>query len=347
MTGDESLSYKSIEDYRETDMSDVLRSELRRKIVFGAGAGVLVAPFPAFAQGLSNRPVRMILGQTAGTTPDLIARLLAAKLQAKWNQPFIVDNRGGAGGAIGLDAVAKALPDGHTITINVNSTLTLPIFFKIDFDVLKSFTPITMVAQNIFGLAVHPSVPANSLREFLDWAKREGAKVNYGSPGNGTHHHLIMESFKLRTGTMLTHIPYKGSAPAFTDLVGGQISTMFVPMNIAINMARGGKIRILGGSGRDRSPLTPDIPSLHELGIAGFNFFAWFAAWGPAGVAPDIIAKYNTAIREILGEPEMRDSLAKQGVTVRVSTPEELARLNRDDYDMLAKLIKDAKIKGD
>lgn len=320
---------------------------LRRKLVLGAGAGALMAPFPGFAQGISTKPVRIILGQTAATTPDLIARLLAQRLQAKWNQAFVVENRGGAGGAIGLDAVAKAPPDGHTITVNVNSTLTLPLFFKIDFDILTGFTPITMVAQNLFALAVHPSVPAANLREFLDWAKKGGTAINYGSPGNGTHHHLIMESFKLRAGIPMTHVPYKGSAPAFTDLMGGQISTMFVPMGTAINLGGSGKIRVLGGSGRERSPLTPNMPSLHEQGMNGFNFSAWFGVWGPAGMSNELVTKYRTTLLEILAEPEVRDNLAKQGASVRTSTPEELNRANREDYEILAKLIKDANIKGD
>ena len=328
-------------------MDDASRNVLRRKIVLGAGAGALVLPFAGFAQGISSRPVRIILGQTAATTPDLIARLLAQRLQAKWNQPFVVENRGGAGGAIGLDAVAKAQPDGHTITINVNSTLTLPLFFKIDFDILTGFTPITMLAQNLFALAVHPSVPATNLREFLEWAKKSGASVNYGSPGNGTHHHMIMESLKLRTGIEMTHVPYKGSAPAFTDLIGGQILAMFVPMGTAITLGGSGKIRILGGSGRERSPLTPNLPSLHEQGITGFNFSAWFAAWGPAGMSNELVARYRNTFLEILAEPEIRDNLARQGVSVRTSTPDELNRANREDYEILAKLIKDANIKGD
>src|SRR6185503_16621384 len=267
--------------------------------------------------------------------------------QAKWNQSFIVENRGGAGGAIGLDAVAKAPPDGHTITITVNSTLTLPLFFKIDFDVLTSFTPISVVAQNIFALAVHPSVPAKNFAEFFDWAKRAGPKANYGSPGNGTHHHLLMESLKLRTGLELTHIPYKGSAPAFTDLLGGQITTMFVPLGVALTLGSGGKMRQLGGSARERSPLAASLPSLHEQGLTGFDFSAWFSAWGPAGLPREIVAKYNAAFHEILAEPEVVERLARQGATPRSSTPQELDKLNRDDYQVLAKLVKDAKIKGD
>jgi tripartite-type tricarboxylate transporter receptor subunit TctC len=318
-------------------------NEFRRRLILAA----LASPAAAWAQGISSRPVRFILGQTAATTPDLIARTMAPRMQAKWQQPFIVENRGGAGGAIGLDAVAKAPPDGHTLTVNVNSTLTLPLFFKIDFDVLNSFTPITLLAQNIFVLVVHPSVPARTFGEFRDWAKREGGKANYGSPGNGTHHHLIMESLKLRTGLELTHIPYKGSAPAFTDLMGGQIATMFVPLGVALNLGASGKILAIGGSGRERSPLAPQIPSLHEQGVKDFDFIAWFSAWGPAGMPQEIVAKYSSTMHEVLADPEVRDTLAKSGASIRTSTPQELDRLNRDDYAVLAKLIKDAKIKGD
>jgi tripartite-type tricarboxylate transporter receptor subunit TctC len=233
------------------------------------------------------------------------------------------------------------------LTVNVNSTLTLPLFFKIDFDVLTSFTPITLVAQNIFALVVHPSVPVKNLAEFLDWAKREGPKANYGSPGNGTHHHLIMESFKLRTGLELTHIPYKGSAPAFADLMGGQIATMFVPLGVALNLGAGGKIRAIGGSARERSPLARELPSLEEQGVKDFAFFAWFSAWGPAGMSPELVAKYNAAFREVLADPDVISTLGKSGASARVSTPQELDQLNRADYAALAKLVKDAKIKGE
>jgi tripartite-type tricarboxylate transporter receptor subunit TctC len=318
-------------------------NELRRRLLLTA----LASPFAAYAQGISSRPVRFILGQTPATTPDLIARTLAPRMQERWHQPFIVENRGGAGGAIGMDAVAKSPPDGHVITISVNSTLTLPIFFKIDFDVLESFSPISIVAQNIFVLVVHPSVPAKNFAEWLEWAKREGANANYGSPGNGTHHHLIMESVKLRTGVKLTHIPYKGSAPAFTDLMGGQIPTMFVPLGTALTLGASGKIRPIAGSARERSPLAPQIPSLHEQGVKDFDYYSWFSAWGPAGMPQDIVAKYNAAFREIMAEPEVRETLGRQGVSPRLSTPQELDKLNREDFAALAKLVKEAKIKGD
>ncbi len=326
---------------------DMKRSGGRRLVLAATVAGLALCSLGAIAQGLSSRPVKIVLAQTPGTTPDLLARALAPRLQARWNQPFVVENRAGAAGAIGMEAVAKSLPDGHTININVSSTLTIPIFFKVPFDIFTGFAPITMVGRNIFALSVHPSVPAKDVKEFLAWAKTQGGKVNYGSPGNGTHHHLFMEQFKLMTGTDMTHIPYKGSAQAFTDLMGGQISAMFVPMGAALNMAKENRIRLLGGSARERSPLTPEIPSLHEQGITGFNMDAWFAAWAPGGTPPDIINKYNTVLREILAEPDTRASLGRQGVSVSVSTPEELDRINRNEYEVLAKLVKAANIKGD
>jgi tripartite-type tricarboxylate transporter receptor subunit TctC len=316
-------------------------------IVIAIALGVSVLHAPAWGQGFPNRPVRVILAQTTGTTPDVLARTLAPRLQARMGQPFIVDNRAGAAGAIGMEALAKAPPDGYTININVSSTLTLPLFFKVPFDVLTSFAPITMIGNNLFALSVHPSVPATTAPAFISWAKERGAQVNYGSPGNGTYHHLFMEKFKLQTGLDMTHIPYKGSAQAFTDLMGGQINAMFLPMGVAVNLAKDGKVRILGGSGRERSAITPNVPSLHEVGVSNFHAFAWFAAWGPSGMPADIVNRFNTEIRAILAEPEVQDILAKQGIGVQTSTPAELDRTNRAEYETLAKLVRDAKIKGD
>lgn len=321
-------------------------------MLLGAGAGMAMAAMPfgarhAQAQGISSRPVRIIVAQTAGTTPDLLARTVAPRLQARWNQPFVVENRVGASGAIGMEALTKSPPDGHTISINVSNTLTIALFYKVSFDVLTDFTPITMLGSTLFALVIHSSVPANNVREFIAWAKSRGAQVNYGSPGNGTYHHVVMELFKLQTGLQMTHIPYKGSAQAFTDLMGGRISAMFLPMGVALNMTKDGKLRMLGGSTSERSPLTPDIPSLHETGVPGFDAGVWFAAWGPPGLPADIVNKYNAEFHAILAEPEVRDALARQGVSVRVSTPEELGRINKAEYESLSRLVRTANIKGD
>jgi tripartite-type tricarboxylate transporter receptor subunit TctC len=318
----------------------------RRGFMLGMGAAALLPSWPARAQGLSSRPVHIILGQTTGTTPDLVARALAPRFREKWNQPFVVENRGGAGGAIGLDAVAKAPPDGHVITVNVNTTVTLPFFFKVDFDLLKSFTPITMVASTPFVLAVHPGVPATNLPEFAAWAKKEGSQLNYGSPGNGTHHHMTMEMFRLRTGLQMTHIPYKGSAPAFGDLMGGQIQAMFAPVAAMLGMAKSGRVRLIGSSTRERSPLAPEIPTLHEQGLKDFHTEAWYSVIGPADMPADIVAKYNTLFREVLAEPETRETANRLGVAMRTSTPEEVTRITREEYEMWAKVIKEAGIKG-
>jgi tripartite-type tricarboxylate transporter receptor subunit TctC len=319
---------------------------MNRRQLLGAA---IALPFTrsVVAQGISSRPVRILLGQTPGTTPDVIARIVAPRMAERWKQPFVVENRAGAGGAIGLDALAKSPPDGHAITVNVNATLTLPLFFKVDFDILTGFSPLASLAQNIFVLVVHPSVAASDWAQFLGWAKQQGAAANYASPGNGTHHHLIMESLRLRAGLALTHIPYKGSAPAITDLIGGQVSTMFVPLGTALAHVPAGRMKAIGGSARERSPLASHIPSLHEQGVAGFDFVAGYSAMGPAGMAADLVARYNALFREVLAETAVRDALAQQGLSVRLSSPEELARMNRQDYEQLARLVKDAGIKGD
>lgn len=319
----------------------------RRRLVLAAAAAAAVAPLDSFAQGLSSRPVRLLLAQTPATTPDVIARLLAPRFQARWNQPFIVENRAGAAGAIGMEALAKSPPDGQTMQVMVSSVLTLPLFFpNLPFDVLQAFQPIGLIANNNFALVVHGAVPVNNVREFIAYAKANPG-MNYASPGNGTYHHLFMEQLKLAAGLQMTHIPYKGSGPAFNDLLGGQVPTMIMPIHVAMGMSKDGRVRVLGGTMRERSPLFPDLASLHEQGVTGFNGEPWFAFWGPAGIPADIVAKYSAELRNVLAEPELRDTFSKQGIVVKTSTPEEMARLLRAEYDALAKLVREAKIKGD
>jgi len=327
--------------------STFLESCTRRRLLLGGAAAAAMAPFDAFAQGISSRTVRFLLAQTAATTPDVIARLLAPRFQQRWNQPFIVENRPGAAGAIGLEALAKAAPDGHTVQIMPTSVLTLPLFFpNLPFDVLHSFQPLGMIGNNNFALVVHRSVPANNVRELIAYAKANPG-MNYASPGNGTYHHLFMEQLKLATGIQLTHIPYKGSAPAFNDVLGGQVAGMFMPIHVAMSLSKDGRVKVLGGSMRERSPLFPDLPSVAEQGVPDFNGESWFALWGPAGMHADIVAKYNTDLGAILGEPDLREILTRQGIVVKTSTPEELGRALRAEYDALAKVVRAANIKAD
>lgn len=322
----------------------------RRRVVLAAMAaiGAVMLPFGVTAQGISKRPIRFLLAQTPGTVVDVIARLLALRLRARWDQPVVVENRPGASGAIGMELVAKSEPDGHTMNVSVATTITLPLFYpKLAFDVLTSFTPIIHIGLSNFALVVHGAVPVNDLNEFIAYVKARPHHLNYGSPGIGTHHHLMMEMFKFMTGVDIVHVPYKGSAGATTDLLAGQIPIMFIPTNLAVGLHKRGKVKILGGSGRERFPLFPDIPSLHEQGLTGFDVTPWYALWGPAGLSADIVVKYNAAMRDIINEPETLDALAKQGVLAKPGSPEELSRIARDEYDMWAKLVKEAKIGAD
>ena len=317
----------------------------RRNFVAGAAAGALGIAFGAHAQGMSKRPVRIILAQTPGTTPDVIARTLAPRLQARWDQIFIVENRPGASGAIGMEAVTKATPDGHTIMVNVATTLTLPYFFpKLPFDVLKSFTPITYIASGNFALTVHQALPVNSVQEFVAYVKARPGQLNYGSPGFGTHHHLCMELLKYSAGLDIVHVPYKGSAGATTDLLGGQIPAMFVPIHQALAFQKDGKVRVLGGSKRERLALFPEIPSIAEQGVRDFDVDPWFALWGPPGLPSDIVARYNTEVRDILNQPELRENFARQGLVAKPGTPAELTQIAKAEHEMWGRLIRAAKI---
>ncbi|MSQ73018.1 MAG: tripartite tricarboxylate transporter substrate binding protein [Betaproteobacteria bacterium] len=323
-----------------------VRRERRRQLLMGALAAIAGAPFCAAAEGLSSRPVRFLLAQTPATTPDVIARLIAPRFQQRWNQSFIVENRAGAAGAIGMETLARAAPDGHTMQVMPSSILTLPIFFpNLPFDILRSFQPVSLVCTNNFALVAHASVPASNVREFIAYARAHPG-MNYGSAGNGTSHHLFMEQLRVMAGLQMTHVPYKGSAPAFNDLLGGQIPAMFMPIHVAVGMAKDGRVRVLGGSMRERSPLFPDLASLHEQGVAGFQGDSWFGLWGPAGLPVDIVAKYGAELRSILAEPELRESFGKQGIVVQTSTPDEMARHARTQMDWYEKLIRAANIKA-
>lgn len=321
-------------------------SERRRQLLIWAVAAVANTPLRALADGLSSKPVRFLLAQTPATTPDVIARLLAPRFQKRWNQAFIVENRAGAAGAIGMEALAKSAPDGHTMQVMPSSILTLPIFFpNLPFDILKSFQSVSLVCNNNFALVAHASIPAGNVREFIAYAKAHPG-MNYGSPGNGTSHHLFMEQLRVMAGLQMTHVPYKGSGPAFNDLLGGQIPAMFMPIHVAIGMAKEGRVRVLGGSMRERSPLFPDLPSLHEQGVTDFEGDSWFGLWGPAGLPAEIVAKYGTELRAILAEPELRETFGSQGIVVQTSTPDEMARRARTQIDWYEKLIRTANIKA-
>jgi tripartite-type tricarboxylate transporter receptor subunit TctC len=292
--------------------------------------------------------VRVIVPYTTGTGIDFIARLVSPKLAERWGQPFVVENRPGASGSIGGDIVAKAAPDGHTIMVNTATMFAVPhLLPNLSYDVLKSYTPMTSVAFTGLALTVNQTVPVSTTQDFIAYARARPGQLNYASPGNGTHHHLCMELFKQQTGLDIVHVPYKGLSGALTDLLGGQVNAMFLPVHTALGPTRAGQIKLLGVSLPNRHPLFPEFPSLDEQGVRGFDVDLWFGVWGPANLPPDVLAKYNRELRDIVAQPEMRDALAKQGLSPRTGTPEELAALGKAETEKWARVVREAKIKAD
>jgi tripartite-type tricarboxylate transporter receptor subunit TctC len=299
----------------------------RRRFLGALAAAAAAAPFGAAAQGLSKRPVRIIVPFTPAAGPDIVARLLAPKLQARWDQPFFVENRPGASGTIGAELVAKSPPDGHTIMVGPASALTAPhLYPKLGYDVIKDLQPITNIGSTSLALAVHKDVPVNTVQEFIGWVKAQPGKLNYGSPGNGTHHHFCMELLKLQAGLDIVHVPYKGSAGAETDLIAGVIPTMFLPIHVALPKLRAGQIKVLGET------------LLKRL---------WIGVWAPAGISAEVLGKYNSELRAIVAQPDVRQQLAGQGLVPNTGTPEQFTQLVKSDYEKWGRVMREAKIKAD
>lgn len=320
----------------------------RRRFLGALAATVAAAPLGVYAQGISKRPVRIVVPFTPGAGPDIVARLLAPKLQARWDQPFIVENKPGASGTIGAEFVAKAPPDGQTIMVGPASALTAPhLYTKLNYDVIKDLQPITNIGSTSLALVVHKAFPPSTVQEFIAYVKARPGQLNYGSPGNGTHHHFCMELFKLQAGLDIVHVPYKGSSGAENDLIAGTIPAMFLPIHVALPKIKAGQIKVLGSTLRERHPLFPDIPSLHEQGVTNYDVDLWLGVWAPAGISAEILNKYNSELRAIVAQPEMREQLASQGLVPNTMTTEQFSKLVRDDYEKWGRVMREAKIKAD
>lgn len=299
----------------------------------------------ARAEGLSTRPITIIVPFTPGTGIDILARTVGEQLKQLWDQPVIVENRAGASGNIGTQAAARAEPDGHTLLMTVNTFVMNPSLFKtIPYDPVTNFTPIIEVAKGAVALVTHPSVPADTTQAFIAHARARPGAINYASPGIGTPQHLAMELFKLTAKVDLTHVPYKGSAGAVTDLIGGHVSAMFLPVHTALPLAHKQQIRILAVGSPQRSPVAPDVPTLLEAGVAGFEVDLWYGLLAPAGTPGDVIARYNATVNEILHMPQVAQTLAAQGLAPIGGTPASFGKLIAADRDKWATVIKDAGI---
>jgi tripartite-type tricarboxylate transporter receptor subunit TctC len=318
-----------------------------RRTTLGLLAATALAPARALAQS-PHHPIHLFVPFTAGTGPDLLARIVGEELRQRWNQPVIVENKPGASGNIGTQAAARAEPDGNTLLVTVNTfVMNASLYKSIPYDPETSFVPIAEIATGVLALVVHPSLGVAGFAEFVAAARAKPGAINYASPGRGTPQHLAMELLKFTAGIDLTHIPYAGSAGAVKDLAGGHVQAMFLPVHTALPLAASGQIRILAVGSEQRAHQAPDVPTLAELGVAGFDVDLWYAVLAPAGTPPDVVARYNAAFNEILAEPNVRTSLDRQGLVAQGGPPQRLAALIAKDRARWAKVVKDAAISAE
>ncbi len=307
-----------------------------------------IALFPnaadAQARGYPEKPVRFICPFPPGGGVDIVTRILSAKLSEMWGQPVIVDNRAGAGGTVGAGAAAKASPDGYTLLMGGAGAIAIsPALYKeIPYDAIKDLTPISLIGTTPMVLVVHPSVPAKSEKEFIAYAKANPGKVSYASAGVGSILHLTMEMLRSMTGMELVHVPYKGIAPALTDLTSGRVVAMVGDLPFLRPHIEVGKIRALGLTTATRSSQLPAVPTIAESGVPGFEAVFWHAVFTPAGVPAAIVAKLNADITQALTTPELRKRLADNGVTAVGSTHEQLIAFVKSETNRWRKAVKDS-----
>lgn len=307
-------------------------------------ASAATAPANA-AESYPTRPVRFIVPWSAGGGTDIFARIIADKLQQSLGQPFPVENRPGAAGNIGAAYVAKAAPDGYTIMLATITLATSPALYRhLDFDPTKDFAPITLVAGVPHLLVVNPSLPVANVKELIELAKKKPGKLNYASAGIGSPFHIAAELFKEMAGVNIVHIPYKGGAPAVTDVVEGQVDMAFANLVAVLPLAKSGRLRALAISSAKRSSAAPDIPTMAEAGLPGYDFSSWFGIFAPAGTPADIVTKLNHEIVKALKSPEIDKQLTEQGADLVASTPEEFGTYLNAETAKWTKVIRAAGI---
>lgn len=313
-----------------------------------SGMAVLALSPAARAQKLSDRTVTIIVPFTAGSGPDILARLAAEELRARWGQTVIVDNRPGASGTIGARAVNIAPPDGHTLMLWVNTLLMNAAMARnLSFDAIRGFAPIIDMADGVLALAVHSSVDVKNVQELIAATKARPNAIRYASPGRGTPHHFATELFKLQTGAMMDHIPYTGTAGAVNDFVAGHIQAMFIPVHVGLSQARAGRIRLLAVSSPKRTPLASDVPTLAEQGVSGAEVNLGYGLSAPPGTPPEIIQRYNAVINEALRDARVVKLLEGQGLSPVGGTPDSFAKRIDDEAPRWVTVVKAAGITAD
>jgi len=305
--------------------------------VFGAASGGA-----AFAQAFPTKPARLVVPFPPGGPLDAVGRAIAEKLTQTWGQSVVVDNRPGAGGNIGADFVAKSPPDGYTVVMGALSTHAVnpSLYPKMPYDAVKDFAPITLVAITPNVLVVNPALPVNSVKELLAYAKANPGKLSFGSGSNGSAGHLAGELFKVDTGADMVHIPYKGGAPAMQALLAGDTQLMFDNLANSMPQVKAGKLKALAVTTAQRSKLAPDLPTMAEAGVPGFDIATWFGLLAPAGTPADVVAKWNADVTKILNSPDMRERLSAQGAEAAPTTPMEFAAFIARELDKYARIVK-------
>lgn len=314
-----------------------------RRVFTLAAAGAAASTLPAFAQDAwPAKPIRLVIPFPPGGATDILGRMVAQELNKALGVSVIAENRAGAGGNIGAEAVAKSAPDGYTLLMGTIGTQSInqSLYPKLPYDPVKDFAPVTLVATVPNVLVVNPSVPANSVKELIALAKSKPGKLNYGSSGNGSSVHLSGELFKSMTGTFMTHIPYRGSAPAVADLLAGQLDLMFDNLPSVISHIKSGRLRALGVTSPKRSPSLPDLPTIAEAGVPGYDATSWFCLVAPAGTPQPVIGRIQQIVARALGTPEIREKLLTLGAEGVGNTPEAFGQFIRAEAAKWAMVVK-------
>ena len=303
---------------------------------------------PAHAQEYPTRPVRLIVATVPGGGTDAIARILGGKLSALLGQQFVIDNRGGAGGIIGTEIVARAPADGYTLLMGFIASLAMnPALVRTPYDTLKDFSPVSLVADAQYIMTVHPSIPPRTVKDFVSYAKSNPGRINYASAGNGTPVHLAAELFKSVAGVNLVHVPYKGGGPAAAAVLRGEAQLIFGSVTATMPQIKAGKLIALGVTGPKRLPSAPQYATIAELGYPGFEVTSWYGVLAPARTPAGVITKLNAAVINALKAPEVREQMARQGLEPIGSTPAEFAAHLKREVARWARVVKEAGIKAD
>jgi tripartite-type tricarboxylate transporter receptor subunit TctC len=308
----------------------------------------LAAPALAPAQSWPSQPVKVIVPFSPGTGMDILARTLGPKLAEMWGQPVVVENKPGASGNLGAYQAAKSVPDGYTLvmgasTLIINTTL----YTNMQYNPITDLAPVGLAANASMLLVANPKIGITSARELIARAKEHPGVLVYGSPGIATPHHMAMELFKVRAGIDLVHIPFSATGPALTQLLGGEVPLMFLPVHVAITHVKAGKLNALATGGARRSPLAPDVPTLAELGLRDADTDVWYALWAPAGTPAAIVNRIDADMQKVLATAEVREVLAKQGMEVLTSSPEELRDKMKSEQARWAQVVSTAGIKAE